>query len=159
MFAEVNVDAVLGIDIGKADFHCVLLDEGRSFGGWALVKVPRDERDKYRALQRKFEHECRQLANVSQPRVILLDATGLTPDILSGTAQARLNETIGQSLLSRPKVAMLWIATRGWTDRQRFQYHAVTMNNPSSEKPVPEAFMDHATDEEWRRDFLTGQLI
>ncbi len=30
MFAEVDVDAVLGIDIGKADFHCSLLDEGRS---------------------------------------------------------------------------------------------------------------------------------
>ncbi len=122
--------------------------------GWICVSMPSSRGDGYEKAREKFVEEYRQLRDASDPRVILLDITGLTYDVLRAD-RARLNDGVGQDLLQRPKASALWLMTRGITDDGRFQYRAFVMDNPNAITSVPEWFTKRVAENEYRIDYLT----
>jgi hypothetical protein len=122
--------------------------------GWICVSMPSRRGNGYEKVREKFIEEYRQLRDVSVPRVILLDITGLTYDVLRADMD-RINDGIGQEVLRRPKVSAVWLTTRGITDDARFQYRAFVMDNPNAVTPVPKWFTNAMAEMEYRLDYLT----
>jgi hypothetical protein len=121
------------------------------------VAMPRDGSDRYDRVVQKFKAECSQLGGVVEPRVVLLDLNGLTPDVHL-TDLDRLSATLGDALLSEGKVAAVWIVSRGWSSqRARFMYHAVRMDNPSSTVLLPRLFQESLNALEASYDYLTDR--
>jgi hypothetical protein len=116
--------------------------------------MPSRRGDGYEKVREKVVGEYRQLRDVSDPRVILLDITGLTYDVLRAD-MARISDGVGQELLQRPKASALWLMTRGITDDGRFPYRAFVMDNPNSIASVPEWFTKRVAETEYRIDYLT----
>lgn len=138
--------------------HQVHLNEDVRENYWVCLVFPRVQADGYEQLARKFKHEYDQLSGVSQGRLILLDATGLAPDALRFDLD-RLNDTVGQSLLARPKAVGAWLTTRGWSDRSRFQYRGVLMRNPNSAIRLPAGLQEALEEREHRYDYLNGTVF
>lgn len=122
--------------------------------GWICVSMPSRRGDGYEKAREKFLEEYRQLRGVSAPRLILLDITGLTYDVLRAD-MGRINDGLGLDLLQRPKASALWLSTRGITDDARFQYRAFVMDNPNATTPVPASFTNRVAEMEYRLDYLT----
>jgi hypothetical protein len=122
------------------------------------VRMPPRTGDVYHALLKKFETERRQLSNVKDPRVVLLDASGVKKDVLSMDL-ARLQETIGDRLTQLDSVSALWIVSRGPLDVAHFGYRAITMGNPSARVALPKPFVAKASEHEWRYHLISGQEI
>lgn len=123
--------------------------------GWVCVSMPNRRGDGYEKAREKFIEEYRQLRDVVEPRVILLDITGLTYDVLR-VNHDRINDGIGQDLLERPKVSALWLLTRGFTSDGRFQYRALAMDNRNALVPLPTRLTQAVAEMEYRLDYLTG---
>ncbi len=138
--------------------HRVQLNEDVRENYWVCLAFPSAQADGYEQLARKFKHEYDQLSGVTQGRLILLDATGLAPDALRFDLD-RLNDTVGKSLLERPKAVGAWITTRGWSDRSRFQYRGVLMRNPNSVITLPPGLQEALEEREHRYDFLNGTVF
>lgn len=122
------------------------------------VRAPRRTGDAYQVLLKKFETERRQLSNVKDPRVILLDASGIKRDVLTMDI-ARLQDTIGSRLMQLDSISALWIMSRGPLDVAHFGYRAITVSNPFARIPLPKAFVAKVSEHEWRYHLISGQKI
>lgn len=122
------------------------------------MRYPEIRAEPYDALARKFKREYEQLRGETDPRVVLLDATPFNANALTFDIEM-LNENLGQSLLDKPKVSMLWILSRTWTTRSRFQHSGVAIFNRNAAMTLPRSFYDALGVHEHSGDPLTGASV
>lgn len=121
------------------------------------VRLPNNGTDLYDLLLGKFNYERKQLASIEN-RVIILDASGVKADALT-LNMSRVNDTIGQALLSDDKTSAVWIATRGFSEYLRPTYRIATMSNPNAISPLSAQFGEQMSEQERHEDIITGSAL
>lgn len=136
-----------------------LLDETRGVErARVFVKMPRDTEDTDAFIAKKLKREARQLRHIPGPRVVLLDVTGVTQDVLNAPFEALQQKLLGV-MRSTPELACVFVMSRGLSTALRFQYRALYVPNPESIYQLPESFLDRLVKLEWTWDFLTDREI
>lgn len=123
-----------------------------------FLKLPRDGEDRDDFIAKKLKREARQLRGIPGPRVVLLDITGVTQDILQAPHDA-LQQRLLKEMRSTPELACVFVMSRGFSTAFRFQYRALFVPNPESIYQLPESFLDRLAKLEWTWDFLTDREI
>jgi len=123
-----------------------------------FLKLLRDSGDRDDFIAKKLKREARQLRGIPGPRVVLLDISGVTQDVLHAPHEA-LQQRLLREMRSIPELACVFVMSRGFSTAFRFQYRALFVPNPESIYQLPESFLEHLTKLEWTRDFLTNREI
>jgi hypothetical protein len=136
-----------------------LLDETRGIERARIfLKMPQDTDDPDDFIAKKLKREARQLRHIPGPRVVLLDVTGVTQDVLNAPREA-LHQKLLREMRGTPELACVFVMSRGFSTALRFQYRALYVPNPESIYQLPESFLDRLTKLEWTWDFLTDREI
>jgi hypothetical protein len=136
-----------------------LLDETRGIERVRVyLKLPRESGDRDDFIAKKLKREARQLRGIAGPRVVLLDITGVTQDILHAPFEA-LQQRLLKEMRSIPELACVFVMSRGFSTAFRFQYRELFVPNPESLNQLPDSFLERLAKLEWTRDFLTDREI
>jgi hypothetical protein len=123
-----------------------------------LIRFPADEEPSGPRILKKLDKEARQLRGVRGARVVLLDISGIEPDVLKVNAEA-FHQELRKELTQTPELACIWLVTRGWTTAMRYQYRVMHIPNPESPFQLPHSFLKRFVLKEWRWDFLGGTQL
>ena len=121
-----------------------------------FLKLPPGENDPFRRIAEKIKKEARQLRGTGDPRVVILDVSGVAQDVLD-LAMDPLRESLAKLMRTTPELACVWLTSRGWSTAFRFQYRGVYAPNTDSVYQVPAFFLKELVMLEWRRDFLANR--
>jgi hypothetical protein len=123
-----------------------------------FLKLPPDSDDPNERIIRKLKREARQLRGVAQPRLVMLDVSGIAEDILKFVGD-EIQHRVLQVMRTIPELAGVWLTSRGWSTALRFQYRAAYLANPESTYQLPQGFLEKLTQLEWKWDFITDREI
>ena len=123
-----------------------------------FLKLPPNSEDPNDKILRKLKKETRQLSGIPDPRVVLLDLTGVSEDILKFVGED-IQDRILTVMRGIPELACVWLMSRGWSTALRFQYRAAYLPNPESIYQLPESISESLGNLEWKWDFVTEREI
>jgi hypothetical protein len=123
-----------------------------------FLKLPRESANPDDFIAKKLKREARQLRGIPGPRVVLLDITGVTQDILQDPHEA-LQQRLLYEMRSTPELVCVFVMSRGFSTALRFQYRALFVPNLESIYQLPESFLGRLAKLEWTRDFLTDREL
>jgi hypothetical protein len=140
---------------GEPNYRVVTLPDVKEFAR-VFLRLPPSEDDPFRRIAEKIKKEARQLRGIGDPRVVILDVSGVAQDVLE-LAMEPLRESLTKLMRTTPELACVWLMSRGWSTALRFQYRGVYAPNADSIYQVPASFLKELGMFEWRRDFLAGR--
>lgn len=86
-----------------------------------FMRFPAGSVDPYEKIIKKIKKEARQLHGITEPRIILLDTSGIAEDVFRLQLEQIRDELL--NLMRRtPELACVWLMMRRWSTAQRFKY-------------------------------------
>lgn len=142
-------------DVSKWDvrFDLVTETEPRQLQLRILIRFPVEGAGSAARIVKKVDKEARQLHGVRGPRVVLVDVSGIEPDVLQLNTEP-LRQELEHELRETPELACVWLVSRGWTTEMRYQYRSQFVPNPESPFQLPLSFLGRLVRNEWLGDFL-----
>lgn len=142
---------------GEPTYRALTLPDVKEFAR-VFLKLPPSEDDPFRRIAEKIKKEARQLRGIGNPRVVILDISGVAQDVLELSMEP-LRRSLTKLMRSTPELACVWLMSRGWSTAFRFQYRGVYAPNTDSVFQVPASFLKKLVMLEWQRDFLANREL
>jgi hypothetical protein len=140
----------------NAPMYRVLDDEEEREKSRVFMKFPAGSVDPYEKIGKKLQKESHQLHGIRDPRVIILDISGLTGNVFE-LHEEQLRNVFLKLLRKTPELACVWLLMRKWTTAFRFKYLGIYIPNPESVYQLPGSFLKKLLIQEWHWDYLAGR--
>jgi hypothetical protein len=117
--------------------HNIQHQPGSGDAHWIHVRFDDSPVNQQRRLASKLKKENQQLSGVSDPRIIILDVSGLGLGVVS-EGDPDTAETLTRFDRNHASVSQVWLLTRVWsTEPARWIYRGQAHPNPNANRPLP----------------------
>lgn len=125
-----------------------------------FLKVPTVEgtENLYERILKKFTKEARQLRGIRQPRVVVLDVSGLEENALALNVN-EIQAGFSKAMKDTPELACIWLVSRVWTTAMRYRYQGLYVSNETALFQLPDWFLRKLLEREHNWDLVGEQQL